>query len=76
MTTETYEIVAIKYGEFAGRRRADSFIMADDHDAPHPIAYYVWRRGHGSTPGTRRAWRPFPSRCPRIVPIPCGSRDS
>ncbi len=42
MTTETYEIVAIKYGEFAGRRRADSFIMADDHDAPHPIAYYVW----------------------------------
>jgi glyoxylase-like metal-dependent hydrolase (beta-lactamase superfamily II) len=42
VTTETYEILAIKYGEFAGRRRADSFIMADDHDAPHPIAYYVW----------------------------------
>jgi glyoxylase-like metal-dependent hydrolase (beta-lactamase superfamily II) len=42
VTTETYEILAIKYGEFSARRRADSFIMADDHDAPHPIAYFVW----------------------------------
>ena len=42
MTTETYEIVAIKYGEFTSRRRYESFIGADDHDAPHPIDYYVW----------------------------------
>jgi len=42
VTTETYEIVAIKYGEFTSRRRYESFIGADDHDAPHPIDYYVW----------------------------------
>ncbi|HJU30518.1 MAG TPA: N-acyl homoserine lactonase family protein [Hyphomicrobiaceae bacterium] len=42
MTTETYEILAIKYGGYDSRRRADSFLMADDHDAPHPITYYVW----------------------------------
>ena len=42
MTTETYEILAIKYGEFTNRRRFESFIAADDHDAPHPIDYFVW----------------------------------
>ena len=42
MTTETYEILAIKYGEFANRRRFESFIAADDHDGPHPIDYFVW----------------------------------
>lgn len=42
MTTETYEILAVKYGEFAARKRFESFIGADDHDGPHPIAYYVW----------------------------------
>ena len=42
MTTETYEILAIKYGEFTSRRRFESFITADDHDAPHPIDYFVW----------------------------------
>jgi glyoxylase-like metal-dependent hydrolase (beta-lactamase superfamily II) len=42
VTTETYEIVAIKYGEFANRRRFESFIAADDHDLPHPIDYFVW----------------------------------
>jgi glyoxylase-like metal-dependent hydrolase (beta-lactamase superfamily II) len=42
MTTEVYEIVAIKYGEFTSRRRFESFIAADDHDAPHPIDYFVW----------------------------------
>jgi glyoxylase-like metal-dependent hydrolase (beta-lactamase superfamily II) len=26
----------------AARRRFESFISADDHDAPHPIAYYIW----------------------------------
>jgi glyoxylase-like metal-dependent hydrolase (beta-lactamase superfamily II) len=42
MTEATYEILAIKYGEHANRRRFESFIMADDHDGPHPIDYYVW----------------------------------
>ena len=42
MTTETYEILAIKYGEFAARKRFESFIAADDHDGPHPIDYFVW----------------------------------
>ena len=42
MTTETYEILALKYGEFASRRRFESFIAADDHDGPHPIDYFVW----------------------------------
>lgn len=42
MTTETYEILAIKYAEFKNRRRYESFLMADDHDAPHPIDYFVW----------------------------------
>jgi glyoxylase-like metal-dependent hydrolase (beta-lactamase superfamily II) len=42
VSSETYEILALKYGEFAQRRRYESFIGADDHDAPHPIDYFVW----------------------------------
>jgi hypothetical protein len=42
VTTETYEILAIKYGEFSKRKRYESFIAADDHDGPHPITYFVW----------------------------------
>ena len=42
MTTETYEIVALKYAEFLNRKRFESFLMADDHDGPHPIDYFVW----------------------------------
>lgn len=42
MSSETYEILAIKYAEFANRRRYESFIAADDHDLPHPIDYFVW----------------------------------
>jgi glyoxylase-like metal-dependent hydrolase (beta-lactamase superfamily II) len=42
VTTETYEILAVKYGEFNKRKRYESFISADDHDGPHPIAYFVW----------------------------------
>ena len=42
MTTEIYEIVALKYAEFARRKRFESFLMADDHDGPHPIDYFVW----------------------------------
>ncbi len=42
MSSETYEILAIKYGEFSKRKRYESFISADDHDGPHPITYFVW----------------------------------
>jgi glyoxylase-like metal-dependent hydrolase (beta-lactamase superfamily II) len=42
VTTETYEILAIKYAELAARRRFESFIAADNHDGPHPITYYIW----------------------------------
>jgi glyoxylase-like metal-dependent hydrolase (beta-lactamase superfamily II) len=41
-TPETYEILALKYGEFVNRKRYESFISADDHDLPHPIDYFVW----------------------------------
>jgi glyoxylase-like metal-dependent hydrolase (beta-lactamase superfamily II) len=37
-----WEIYAIKYGDRAGRTRADSFIFDDNHDAPHAIDYYMW----------------------------------
>ncbi|MBX9592039.1 MAG: N-acyl homoserine lactonase family protein [Hyphomonadaceae bacterium] len=42
MTSDTYEILALKYAEFTQRKRFESFIAADDHDAPHPIDYFVW----------------------------------
>jgi glyoxylase-like metal-dependent hydrolase (beta-lactamase superfamily II) len=44
MTTETYEILAIKYAERTDRFRAESFIMPaeDDHATPHPMDYFVW----------------------------------
>jgi len=42
MSSDTYEILALKYAEFAQRKRYESFIAADDHDAPHPIDYFVW----------------------------------
>jgi glyoxylase-like metal-dependent hydrolase (beta-lactamase superfamily II) len=42
MTTDSYEILAIKYAQRTSRKRVESFISADDHDAPHPIDYFVW----------------------------------
>jgi len=42
MSTETYEILAVKYAELTERRRRDNFIFADDHDRPDPIDYFVW----------------------------------
>lgn len=43
----TWHVHALKYGDRDGRTRADSFLFADNHDAPHPIDYFVWvlRRG-------------------------------
>ena len=43
----TWQVHALKYGDRAGRTRADSFIFDDNHDAPHAIDYFIWvlRRG-------------------------------
>ncbi|HEX9842202.1 MAG TPA: N-acyl homoserine lactonase family protein [bacterium] len=38
---DTYEVYAVKYGEMH-RYRRDNFIVADDHDVPMPMDYYVW----------------------------------
>lgn len=42
-----WQVHALKYADRNARVRGDSFIMADNHDAPHPMDYYVWvlRRG-------------------------------
>jgi len=42
MSSETYEILAIKYAERTDRRRWESFLMADDHDGPHPLDFFIW----------------------------------
>ena len=41
-SSDTYEILALKYAEYTQRKRFESFIGADDHDQPHPIDYFVW----------------------------------
>ena len=43
----TWEVHAVKYADRNGRTRKDSFIMDDDHAAPHPMDYFMWvlRRG-------------------------------
>jgi glyoxylase-like metal-dependent hydrolase (beta-lactamase superfamily II) len=40
--TAPYEILAVKYAERFNRTRGDSFIMADDHNSPHPMDFFVW----------------------------------
>lgn len=41
--TEHYEIYAVQYGRYAGRRRSETFITIDPHDvAIQPLNYYVW----------------------------------
>ena len=39
---DTWEVFAVRYGRHAARTRRDNFIVADPHDAPMPIDYYVW----------------------------------
>ena len=39
---ETYEVFAIRYGRYDARKRAENFIMTDDHDASMPLDYYIW----------------------------------
>lgn len=42
-----WEIYAIKYAEQTARLRVSNFLFDDNHDAPHPIDFFVWvlRRG-------------------------------
>ncbi|MEO9826668.1 MAG: N-acyl homoserine lactonase family protein [Paracoccaceae bacterium] len=42
-----WEVFAVKYADRNARMRADSFIFDDNHDAPHPMDYFMWllRRG-------------------------------
>jgi len=40
--SDTYEILALKYGRHANRTRFDNFMSADDHATPQPIDYFVW----------------------------------
>ena len=43
----TWQIHAVKYADRNARTRADSFIFDDNHNAPHPMDYFMWvlRRG-------------------------------
>lgn len=43
----TWEVHAVKYADRDNRTRADSFLFDDNHDAPHPMDYFMWvlRRG-------------------------------
>ena len=38
----TWEVHAIKYADRNARRRADSFLFDDNHDAPHAMDYFMW----------------------------------
>lgn len=42
-----WQVHAIKYADRNARTRRDSFIFDDNHDAPHPMDYFMWllRRG-------------------------------
>jgi glyoxylase-like metal-dependent hydrolase (beta-lactamase superfamily II) len=37
-----YEILAVRYGTSRARPASHSFIMADGHDGPLPIDFYIW----------------------------------
>ncbi|SFR33048.1 Glyoxylase, beta-lactamase superfamily II [Yoonia tamlensis] len=43
-----WEVHAVKYADRNARTRADSFILADNHDAPHAMDYFVWLLRKGS----------------------------
>ncbi|WP_299405819.1 N-acyl homoserine lactonase family protein [uncultured Roseobacter sp.] len=42
-----WEVYAVKYADRNSRTRRESFIFDDNHDAPHPMDYFMWvlRRG-------------------------------
>jgi glyoxylase-like metal-dependent hydrolase (beta-lactamase superfamily II) len=37
-----WQVYAIRYADRSARTRADSFILDDNHDAPHAMDYYIW----------------------------------
>ena len=37
-----WEVFAVKYADRNSRTRRDSFIFDDNHDAPHPMDYFIW----------------------------------
>ncbi|OAN85734.1 N-acyl homoserine lactonase family protein [Sulfitobacter geojensis] len=37
-----WEVHAVKYADRNARIRADSFMFDDNHDAPHPMDYFMW----------------------------------
>lgn len=41
-TGPEYEVFALRYATQANRKRGDNFIMADAHDLPMPIDYFIW----------------------------------
>lgn len=43
----SWKVHAVKYADRNQRVRADSFMFDDNHDAPHPMDYFMWllRRG-------------------------------
>ncbi|CAN0605958.1 unnamed protein product, partial [Ectocarpus sp. 12 AP-2014] len=42
-----WDVFAVKYADRNARIRGDSFIFDDNHDAAHPMDYFMWllRRG-------------------------------
>ncbi len=42
MTSETYEVLALKYGCQTNRTRYFNFMADDDHASPGPIDYFIW----------------------------------
>src|SRR5690349_8081612 len=42
MASQTYEVLVLKYAERTERTRVESFIGADDHNAPHQIDFFLW----------------------------------
>ena len=88
MTTETYEILAIKYGEFAARTRFESFIAADDHDAPPPHRllrlgdpqrqpHHPRRRGFDEAEGAKRGRKiaRTPAAALEMIGMPAGKLE-
>ena len=37
-----WQVHAIKNADRDNRTRADSFLFDDNHDAPHPMDYFMW----------------------------------
>lgn len=40
--SDTWEVLALRYAGYEGRKRGDSFIFDDNNDAPHAIDYFIW----------------------------------